>query len=33
MDCTVWNYEPLMARLRDIYDLVELKGLLHAFIK
>jgi hypothetical protein len=28
-----WNYEPLMARLRDIYDVVELKEVLHAFVK
>ncbi|GEP47618.1 hypothetical protein MSA03_11260 [Microbacterium saccharophilum] len=28
-----WNYAPLMARLRDVYDIVELKEALHAFIK
>jgi hypothetical protein len=28
-----WNYEPLMARLRDIYDVVEGKEVLHAFGK
>ncbi len=32
-DALEWNYEPLMARLRDIYDIVEQKGQLHAFIK
>lgn len=28
-----WNYEPLMARLRDIYDVVEGKEVLHVFVK
>lgn len=28
-----WNYEPLMARLRDIYDVVEGKEVLHVFIR
>jgi len=28
-----WNYEPLMARLRDIYDVVEGREVLHAFVK
>lgn len=28
-----WNYEPLMERLRGIYDIVERNGALHAFVK
>lgn len=28
-----WNYEPLIERLRQIYDLVEQQGVLHAFVK
>lgn len=28
-----WNYEPLMARLRDIYDVVEGREVLHVFVK
>lgn len=28
-----WNYEPLIGRLRDLYDLVEREGRIHAFIK
>jgi len=28
-----WNYDPLMARLRDIYDVVEGKEVLHVFVK
>ena len=28
-----WNYEPLMARLRDVYDVVEGKEALHVFNK
>lgn len=28
-----WNYEPLMERLRGIYDVVEGKEVLHVFIK
>ncbi len=28
-----WNYAPLMARLRDIYDIVEKEGVLHAFVR
>jgi hypothetical protein len=28
-----WNYEPLMARLLDIYDVVEGKEVLHVFTK
>ncbi|WP_165314413.1 hypothetical protein [Agromyces protaetiae] len=28
-----WNYEPLMVRLRDIYDVVEGKEVLHVFVK
>lgn len=28
-----WNYEPLMTRLRDIYDVVEGMEVLHVFIK
>lgn len=28
-----WNYTPLMLRLRDIYDLVEQNGRIHAFVK
>lgn len=28
-----WNYEPLMTRLLDIYDVVEGKEVLHVFIK
>lgn len=28
-----WNYEPLMTRLRDIYDIVERNEMLHVFIK
>lgn len=32
-DTLEWNYAPLMERLRGIYDVVELKGALHAFIK
>lgn len=28
-----WNYEPLMARLRDVYDVVEGKEVLHVFNK
>lgn len=26
-----WNYKPLLARLREVYDLVELKGVYYAF--
>lgn len=32
-DALDWNYEPLMARLRDLYDIVEGKEVLHVFIK
>lgn len=32
-DTLEWNYAPLMARLRDIYDVVEAEGRIHAFIK
>lgn len=32
-DTLEWNYEPLMERLRGIYDIVEAKGVLHVFIK
>lgn len=32
-DALEWKYEPLMARLRDIYDVVEREGVLHVFIK
>lgn len=32
-DALEWNYEPLIARLRDIYDFVEQGGQLHAFTK
>lgn len=28
-----WNYEPLMARLRDVYEVVEGKEVLHVFNK
>jgi hypothetical protein len=28
-----WNYAPLMDRLREVYDIVEMKGVLHAFNK
>lgn len=28
-----WNYDPLIARLRDLYDVVEGKEALHVFIK
>lgn len=28
-----WNHEPLMARLRDLYDLVEREGRIHAFVR
>lgn len=28
-----WNYAPLLERLAEIYDLVEWKGAIHAFIK
>lgn len=28
-----WNHEPLMNRLRDIYDVVEMKEVFHAFVK
>lgn len=28
-----WDYAPLLARLRDLYDLVERNGQLHAFCK
>jgi len=32
-DALDWNFAPLMDRLRDIYDLVEQEGHIHAFIK
>ncbi|WP_154096466.1 hypothetical protein [Microbacterium testaceum] len=32
-DALEWNYEPLMARLRDIYDVVEREEVLHVFVK
>lgn len=32
-DALEWNYEPLMARLRDIYDVVEQEDVLHVFVK
>lgn len=32
-DALDWNYAPLMDRLRDLYDLVEQEGRIHAFIK
>jgi hypothetical protein len=28
-----WNYAPLLERLREIYDLVQWKGYIHAFVK
>ncbi|HEY5320220.1 MAG TPA: hypothetical protein VIJ76_05015, partial [Galbitalea sp.] len=28
-----WKLEPILARLRDVYDLVEWKGTIHAFNK
>ena len=28
-----WNLDPLVQRLRDVYDLVRWRGVLHAFIK
>jgi len=28
-----WNYQPLMDRLRDLYDVVEGKEVLHVFVK
>lgn len=32
-DVLEWNYEPLLDRLRDIYDIVDWKEQLHAFAK
>jgi hypothetical protein len=32
-DALEWNYEPLMIRLRDIYDVVERNEVLHVFVK
>lgn len=32
-DALDWNFAPLMDRLRDLYDLVEQEGRIHAFIK
>lgn len=32
-DALDWNYAPLMDRLRDLYDIVERKGVLYVFIK
>jgi hypothetical protein len=32
-DALDWDFAPLMDRLRDIYDLVEQEGHIHAFIK
>ncbi len=32
-DALHWNLEPLTSRLAEIYDLIELKGRIHAFIK
>lgn len=32
-DALDWNFAPLMDRLRDLYDLVEQEGQIHAFIK
>ncbi|GMM97590.1 hypothetical protein [Microbacterium sp.] len=33
LEALEWNCEPLMARLRDVYDVVEGKGVLHVFNK
>jgi hypothetical protein len=33
LDALEWNYAPLMERLRDVYDVIEKNGVLHAFIK
>lgn len=32
-DALKWNFEPLIARLAEVYDLIELKGRVHAFIR
>ncbi|WP_375383998.1 hypothetical protein [uncultured Microbacterium sp.] len=32
-DALDWNYAPLMARLRDIYDVVEREEVLYVFVK
>lgn len=32
-DALEWNYEPLMTRLHDIYDVVEQEEVLHVFVK
>lgn len=32
-DALDWNLEPLISRLAEVYDLIELKGRVHAFIK
>jgi hypothetical protein len=32
-EALTWNYEPLMVQLREVYDLVETGGALHAFFR
>lgn len=32
-DALHWNLKPLISRLAEVYDLVELKGSIHAFIR